>query len=169
MVLETFAIRQAVAGDEDLIVDFNLRMAQETEGKQLPEPILRRGVRAVLNDATLGRYFLGCSGQQAVGQLMLTTEWSDWRCGQFWWIQSVYVAPAWRRRGALRALYSHVRQQSQATPGVVGLRLYVERNNAAAQEAYRRLGMCDASYVVYEELCNGLAQSPSGESSRRGA
>ena len=85
-----------------------------------------------------------------VGTLMLTSEWSDWRNGDWWWIQSVYVAPEHRRRGVYAALYRHVEALARATPGVVGLRLYVEKDNASAQRTYAALGMVDAGYAMYE-------------------
>ena len=87
---------------------------------------------------------------EPVGMLMLTREWSDWRCGHWWWIQSVYVAPAHRRGGVFRALYAHVHALAAAEPDVLGLRLYVERDNATAQATYSSLGMHDAGYRIFE-------------------
>jgi GNAT superfamily N-acetyltransferase len=86
----------------------------------------------------------------AVGTLMFTREWSDWRNGDWWWIQSVYVAPEHRRQGVYRALYRHVEQLARATPDVIGLRLYVERDNQRAQQTYTALGMVDAGYRIFE-------------------
>jgi ribosomal protein S18 acetylase RimI-like enzyme len=83
---------------------------------------------------------------------MLTREWSDWRNGDWWWIQSVYVAPDHRRGGVFATLYRHVEQLARDTPGVIGLRLYVEKDNAAAQRTYAALGMHDAGYAMYEQL-----------------
>jgi len=83
---------------------------------------------------------------------MLTYEWSDWRNGQIWWIQSVYVPAEFRRLGVFRALYQHVEQFARRTSGVVGLRLYVERHNTAALDVYRRMGLADAGYVVLEKV-----------------
>lgn len=147
-----FAIRDALPADAETIVEYNARLAEETEGKALDGDALRRGVRAVLDDVAHGRYFLACRDRAIVGQLMLTYEWSDWRNGRIWWIQSVYVLPSARRQGAYKALYAHVRRLARETPGVVGLRLYVEHHNARAQEVYRRLGMREAGYRVLEEM-----------------
>ena len=149
---DSFAIRAAAPADEDAIVNFNARLAAETEAKILHGEKLRRGVRAALHDAANGRYFMACRGNEVVGQLMLTYEWSDWRNGRIWWIQSAYMLPAHRRQGAFAALYEHVRRRAAETPGVVGLRLYVERHNAAAQEVYRRLGLRDSGYQVLEDI-----------------
>jgi ribosomal protein S18 acetylase RimI-like enzyme len=145
-------IRLATVTDIDTIVQFNRAMASETEMKELSLDVVRSGVTAVVSDPALGRYFLSMDGAEINGQLMLTTEWSDWRNGQVWWIQSVYVRPDYRRRGVFRALYRHIEQLAGATVGVVGLRLYVEHNNRVAQSVYNELGMRDAGYVVLEKM-----------------
>jgi ribosomal protein S18 acetylase RimI-like enzyme len=145
-------VRLATADDIETIVQFNIAMASETEAKELPLAVLRSGVAAAISDPTLGRYFLATDGTEVTGQLMLTTEWSDWRNGQMWWIQSVYVRPDCRRRGVFRALYRYVEQLASTTAGVVGLRLYVECNNQVAQGVYKELGMRDAGYVVFEKM-----------------
>lgn len=143
-------IRNADPADADVIADFNARLAEESEGKKLAHDRLRHGVAAALGDPARARYFLACRGTAVVGQLMITTEWSDWRNGWFWWIQSVYVVPEERRRGVFRALYEHVEQLARGDGGIVGLRLYVEQENRRAQEVYRRLGMKPPGYFVLE-------------------
>jgi GNAT superfamily N-acetyltransferase len=145
-----FQIREAADGDLDVIVDFNARIANETENKVLSRETLEAGVGAVSRDADRGRYFVACTPQAVVGQLMITTEWSDWRNGLWWWIQSVYVHPDYRGRGVFRALFRHVERLAQERPDVVGLRLYVHRDNHAARRVYERLGMQDAEYLVLE-------------------
>ena len=145
-----FHIREAIPADVDVIVDFNARIAHETEGKNLSHEVLREGIRALEGDPGRGRYLVACTPQRVVGQLMVTTEWSDWRNGIWWWIQSVYVHPEYRGHGIFRALYRHVEQQARDRPDVVGLRLYVHRDNATAQQVYGRLGMQDTEYLVYE-------------------
>ena len=133
------------------IVAGNQAMAWETEQKQLDRATLERGVLAVLGDAAKGFYLVAEDETgEVVGQLMVTFEWSDWRAGTFWWIQSVYVTPAARRSGVYRALYEHVRALANATEGVCGLRLYVERENTAAQATYAALGMARAHYEMFE-------------------
>jgi ribosomal protein S18 acetylase RimI-like enzyme len=170
-------IRPAAAADLETLVDFNCRLAEETEAKALDRHVLRAGVARVLQDNQLGRYFVAeCAplvpsphgGTVAApatviaGQLMLTTEWSDWRNGLFWWIQSVYVLPEYRRRGVLRALFEHVAALARHDPAVCGLRLYVERRNQQAQAAYERLGMRPAGYLVYEWARGPAASGPAG-------
>jgi GNAT superfamily N-acetyltransferase len=145
-------IRPAVPADADTLVRFNLRMARETEDKQLDPAVLASGVEAVLRDPALGFYRIADLEGKAVGSLLVTFEWSDWRNGTFWWVQSVYVEPEHRRRGVFRALYEDVRKQATSTPRVCGCRLYVERDNAAAQATYARLGMTETNYRLLEEL-----------------
>ena len=144
-------IRRGRPADADVVADFNRLLALESEGKSLDRAILARGVRAVLGDPARGLYFLAELDGAVVGQLMLTYEWSDWRNGWIWWIQSVYVRGDARRRGVFRALYEHAVAEAQAQPDVVGLRLYVERDNQAAQQTYLRLGMSPTGYLVLEK------------------
>ena len=143
-------VRDALDADAPTITDFNLRMALETEGKALDPALLSRGVVAALRDPKLGRYFVGIADGCIVGQVLVTYEWSDWRNGLIWWLQSVYVEPAARRRGVFRALFRHVQDLAASEPGVVGLRLYVENRNEHAMATYERLGMEDAGYRVLE-------------------
>lgn len=145
-------IRRAAAGDAEIIARFNIAMARETEGKELDSRKIGPGVRAVIERPELGFYLVAESDDVTVGSLMCTYEWSDWRNGQFWWVQSVYVLPEHRRKGVYRALYARLKALARETGGVCGFRLYVERENTRAQETYRALGMRDASYLVYEEL-----------------
>jgi ribosomal protein S18 acetylase RimI-like enzyme len=149
---QNYRVRDATSADIETIVTFNREMARETEAKDLSLEVLRPGVRAVIENPSLGRYFVACLGEEVVGQLMITTEWSDWRNGQIWWIQSVYVRPDQRRCGVFHSLYRHVEEVARTTPGVVGLRLYVEHNNAVAQRVYESLGMRNAGYVVFERM-----------------
>ena len=143
-------IRPATADDADFLATGNAAMALETEHKQLDPGIVGAGVRAALDDPGKGRYYIAEREGRRVGQLMFTYEWSDWRNGTFWWIQSVYVLPDARRGGVFRALYRHVEQLAAQDPGVCGIRLYVERENARAQETYRHCGLHDAGYAVME-------------------
>jgi ribosomal protein S18 acetylase RimI-like enzyme len=133
-----------------VIVEFNRLLAAESEGTTLNPAELTPGVAAVLADSHKGLYFVAEDDGQVVGQVCLTYEFSDWRNGWMWWIQSVYVRPEYRRRGVFRALYEHVYQSAVADPEVIGLRLYVERDNHGAQEVYRRLGMSRTGYLVLE-------------------
>ena len=145
----TVEIRPATLSDLETIVEFNARLAQETEAVDLDMDRLRAGVAAMLGDRSLGLYFIAESESGPAGQLALTYEWSDWRNGMFWWLQSVYVRPEFRRQGILRALYGHVLEMAKDR-GVCGIRLYVEKANRTAQEAYRQLGMARAVFHMYE-------------------
>jgi ribosomal protein S18 acetylase RimI-like enzyme len=148
-------IRPAGLHDLDSLVAWAQAMAWETEHKLLDEQVLRPGIAAGLADARKARYFIAERGGAAAGTLMLTTEWSDWRNGDWWWIQSVYVDHDHRRQGVYRALYAHVHALAEDDPGVCGLRLYVEKDNVAAQRTYESLGMVDARYCMYEERLRG--------------
>jgi len=143
--------RPATANDIESLAAWACAMAQETEGKRLDDDTVRRGIQAVLEQPARGRYLIAEVDGSRAGTLMLTYEWSDWRCADWWWIQSVYVDPAFRRRGVFAALYSQVKFEAEAAaPTVCGLRLYVERENAAAQRTYASLGMSESHYRLYE-------------------
>lgn len=141
-------IRPARLTDADVICDFNRRLAKETENKNLDPAVLNAGVAAMLDDPRNGRYFVAEADGQVVGQLGITLEWSDWRNGNFWWIQSVYVASDARRHGVFRKLYEHLLGEARAQPNVIGVRLYVENHNEVAQATYRKMGMAMTGYQV---------------------
>ncbi len=146
-----FDIRHAVPGDRDAIVAFNLAMALETEGRQLDPDTVAAGVEAVFQSENRGFYVVATTPDDApVGGLLITYEWSDWRNGVIWWIQSVYVDPDWRRRGVYRELYEAVKADALKRGDVAGIRLYVERDNATAHSVYEKMGMQLARYDMYE-------------------
>jgi ribosomal protein S18 acetylase RimI-like enzyme len=143
-------VRDARPADLDLLAAFNAALAEETEGRRLDAARLRAGVAAALQDPSRGQYRVAELDGRAVGALLVTREWSDWRNGWFWWIQSVYVLPQARRRGVYGALHADVLARAAAAGDVVGVRLYVEHENAGAQRTYERLGMLRSRYVFYE-------------------
>lgn len=143
-------IREATQDDRERIVLFNQALARETEGRILDRRVLDAGVRTMLSEPMRGRYVIAEQDGEVVGQLAITVEWSDWRNGEIWWIQSVYVAKSHRRRGVYGGLHGHVRELAAAS-GVAGIRLYVERDNTAARSTYEGLGMHESPYVMYEE------------------
>lgn len=153
-------LREASPLDRDFIVRGNTEMALETEGVELDPALVGPGTLAVLQDRSLGRYFIAESGGKPLGQLMLTYEWSDWRNGVFWWIQSVYVEPAHRGKGVFSALYRHVSALAEASREVCGLRLYVDRDNTRARNVYAGLGMHSTHYDVMEIVFRGPASHP---------
>jgi GNAT superfamily N-acetyltransferase len=142
--------RDALPSDAPAIIEFQLAMARETEGLELDREVLTRGVQAVFATPSLGRYFVAETDGTVVGSLMVTYEWSDWRNGTVWWIQSVFVTPEHRRRGIYADLYAHVRLLVDLDPAIRGIRLYVDRTNTSAQEVYTRLGMNGEHYQVFE-------------------
>jgi GNAT superfamily N-acetyltransferase len=156
-----FRIRPAATGDLPVLVDFNRRLAQETESTTLDPDVLTRGVRRLLESEALGFYLVAVAGAEVVGQVMVTYEWSDWRNGMIWWFQSVYVRADRRRTGVFRALFARVRELAREDPEVVGLRLYVDNENHSAQEVYRRLGFAEGGYRVLQQIpVVGARQDP---------
>jgi GNAT superfamily N-acetyltransferase len=146
----TCVIRPARAGDLSTIIEHNARMARETEGRTLDPATLEAGVLRCLEDPAKGAYYIAEVDGQPVGQLLVTREWSDWRNGWFWWIQSVYISTAHRRRGVFRMLYQQVLAEARDAGDVCGIRLYVERENAAAIRTYQHLGMIETAYRLLE-------------------
>ncbi len=147
-------VRLARPDDVDALVNFSAAMAIETEGRTLDTERLRRGTLAVLKSTARGFYLVAelpeGSLTVVVGQLLVTYEWSDWRNATFWWIQSVYVHPTWRRHGVYRRMHESVLAQARAQEEVCGVRLYVEASNTVAQTVYRRVGLSPSPYQVFE-------------------
>ena len=142
-----------MARDLDSLVEFNMGIALETEGRRLDPAVLRAGIARVLEEQpSLGFYTVAEIGGEVVGCTLITFEWSDWRNGMIWWIQSVYVAAHARGRGVFSAIHRRLDDDSRSTPGVVGFRLYVEEENHRAQEVYRRRGFERTSYIVFEGM-----------------
>jgi len=148
---DSVTVRPARPTDAETLVACNRAMAEESEDKGLDTAVLRRGVDYLLGHPRDGFYLMAERGGEVAGTLMVTYEWSDWRAGRFWWIQSVYVLPAHRRSGVYRAMHAHVREQALADSEACGLRLYVERDNSGAMATYRALGMDETHYRLYEE------------------
>jgi len=142
-------IRKATPEDADVIVDFQQKMARETEHMTLVHEIINKGVNAVFTDSTRGQYWVAEDNGKVVASLLITYEWSDWRNSNVWWLQSVYVLPAFRRTGIFRSMYQYIKDEAYKC-GVAGLRLYVETNNSRAQKTYETLGMKSEHYTMYE-------------------
>jgi GNAT superfamily N-acetyltransferase len=142
-------IRKAIFTDAPSIIDFQLRMALETENMKLVPEIVTKGVDAVFHDHSRGQYYIAESDGKVVASLLITYEWSDWRNCNVWWFQSVYVIPEFRRQGVFRKMYSHIRALAEEQD-IAGLRLYVETKNSRAQKTYEALGMSSEHYAFYE-------------------
>ncbi len=155
MMSERIHIRPACQDDVETIVTFNAAIALETENRRLDLATLRKGTLAFLGSPGYGFYIIAelpeDKSYKPVGQLMITYEWSDWRNGVFWWIQSVYVLSNRRGLGVFRAMHDHILTKSREDPRVCGLRLYVERENRTAQTVYQRVGLTPSVYAVYEQ------------------
>lgn len=145
-------IRRACLEDWEQIAQFNQLLALETEKKELDWETLAAGVKSVLNNEENGRYFVACLDGQLIGQVMHTREWSDWRNGEIWWLQSVYVDAEFRKQGVFRTLYQTVLNEAKENEKVVGIRLYVENENHRAHQTYQKLGMSHSGYQVLEEM-----------------
>lgn len=144
-------IRLATVADAEFLVRGNASMALETEHLSLDLDRLRDGVHAIFEEPSRGIYYIAEVAGRRAGQMMITYEWSDWRNGTFWWIQSVWVEPELRGQGVFKALYAHVEKLARADGRVCGLRLYVENNNERAQGTYERCGMKRTVYQMFEE------------------
>jgi GNAT superfamily N-acetyltransferase len=145
-----FTVRQAIPSDAPAIVEFNRRLASETENLTLDPAVLGPGVAAVLADQALGRYFVADEAGDVIGQLMITYEWSDWRNGWIWWIQSVYVRADRRQSNVFRSIFQFAVDQARAEGNVVAMRLYVEQKNRPAQETYKRLGFDEMHFYLFQ-------------------
>jgi len=142
--------RRATSSDSAIIAEFNAAMAKETENLELNREHLQKGTDALIADSSKGIYFLAETDGKIVGQLMITYEWSDWRNATFWWIQSVYVQPEYRKQGIFRSLYRYVESIARNRGDVCGLRLYVDQSNKHAQQTYEALGMKRSHYQMMD-------------------
>jgi ribosomal protein S18 acetylase RimI-like enzyme len=145
-------IRQATINDAAAIADFNIKMAKETEDIDLITDVIKAGVRNMIENPVMGFYLVAEEDDIIQASLMVTNEWSDWRNGLFWWIQSVFIQPQFRRMGLYSKLYKKVKTLAQDRGNVVGFRLYVEHENITAQKTYRSLGMEKTNYQLFEEM-----------------
>ena len=152
MIVVDIQVIQAGPRHSEIIAEFNQAMAIETEGRKLPWDKIHPGIKAILQDSSLGFYLVALYQGEVVGCLAITYEWSDWRNGFFWWIQSVFVAPSHRTKGVFTGLYSHVKSLASSKPDVCGVRLYVEKENTSAQQTYKKLGMIETHYRIMEEV-----------------
>ena len=144
-------IHKATLSNAPSIIDFQQKMAWETEHLTLVPDLVTKGVNAVLISNACGQYFIAEDDGKVVASLLITYEWSDWRNSNIWWFQSVYVLPEWRRKGIFRSMYLHIKAEAEKQ-GVAGLRLYVETNNSTARKTYEALGMQCEHYKMYEWL-----------------
>jgi GNAT superfamily N-acetyltransferase len=142
-------IRKAIPEDATAIIDFQQKMAWETEQMTLVPEVIFKGVKAVFDKPARGQYWVAEDNGNVVASLLITYEWSDWRNSDVWWIQSVYVLPEFRRSGIFRSMYEFIKAEAIKT-GIAGLRLYVELNNSKAQNTYKMLGMNCNHYTMYE-------------------
>ena len=145
-------VRIATLNDVESIVDFQLKMASETEGIKLHEPTVLKGVTAVISDKSKGQYYVTEINGKIIASLLTTYEWSDWRNGTILWIQSVYVLYEYRRKGIYRNMYSHLKQLVMENDNLNGIRLYADKSNLPAHKTYLKLGMSPDHYVTFEWL-----------------
>ena len=143
-------ITRGKASDIDAIVRFQADMAMESEGTMLDMDRLTLGVTSAINDEQKGIYLVARANDTPIGSLMLTREWSDWNNQWYWWIQSVYVMPEYRKKGVYKALYATLKDMAREN-GVSQIRLYADKSNVSAQHVYKRLGMHESHYLMFEE------------------
>lgn len=155
-------IRQAVSTDVETITQFNIALCRETEGRELDPTTVTAGVTRFVSEPNRGKYFVAVIDGKVVGQTAYTFEWSDWRNGEIWWIQSVYVHPDFRSQGVFRTLFNHIKELGEADVDCCGIRLYMEQDNDTARESYRRLGFGETGYVVFERLFSSTNENSKG-------
>ena len=143
-------IRKANLEDLETLVDFQYRMALESENLELDKPVLEKGVEAAISNEGKAMVYVAHEQNRIVGSLMITFEWSDWRNGWVWWIQSLYVIPEYRRQGVFKQMYSYLQDLVSRRDDVKGIRLYVDQSNVRAQKVYQAIGMCGEHYTTYE-------------------
>ncbi len=143
-------VKEASFSDADGIAGFQIAMALETENLQLDKILVQQGVNAVFEDTGKGRYFIALDDEKLIASLMITDEWSDWRNGYIYWIQSVYVLPEYRGKGVFKQMYLHIKALVQNDPALSGIRLYVDKTNHKAQKVYKNIGMNDSHYQLFE-------------------
>jgi ribosomal protein S18 acetylase RimI-like enzyme len=143
-------IRPATEKDAKCIIDFQLNMALETENVKLDNTILSEGLKRLFEDPAKGKYYVAVDEGEIIGCLMTTFEWSEWRCGNILWIQSVYIKPSHRSQGVFKNMYEYMKSLVTPESEYRGIRLYVDKTNAAAQKVYEKLGMNGEHYQVYE-------------------
>jgi ribosomal protein S18 acetylase RimI-like enzyme len=143
-------IRKATFHDIHVLVDFQQRLALESEGVTLDAATLKKGMRALFEDPTKGFYNVAEDGGEVVGCHMITYEWSDWRNGMVWWLQSVYVKKSYRQKGVFRKMFENLSAIVKNDPTVIGLRLYVDKSNSRAMDVYKAMGMNGDHYTVFE-------------------
>ena len=144
------SIRKASARDIDVIAGFQIRLAEETENVKLDADVVTKGLSALLKDQSKGIYYLAVDDGEPVGCHLITFEWSEWRNGNVWWLQSVYVKESHRKKKVFSAMYENIRRMIKNDPGILGLRLYVDKSNQRAQQVYTSLGMNGEHYTVFE-------------------
>lgn len=147
-------IRLATFEDIETITGFQMAMALETEELILDRDILRNGIEAAVKDEHKGRIYVAeeSAGGKVIGSLMITLEWSDWRNGWIWWIESLYVLPESRKNGVFKGMYDYIKSRVLADKQIKGLRLYVDKRNTRAQKVYEAIGMSGEHYTTYEWL-----------------
>ncbi|AYB30509.1 GNAT family N-acetyltransferase [Chryseolinea soli] len=147
-------IQKATLQDIDTLIDFQQKLASESEGVTLNGDVLRKGLQALFADRNKGFYFVAKENAEVIGCHMITFEWSDWRNGMVWWIQSVYVKETHRKKGVFKLMFDNLLNILSTDPGIIGLRLYVDKSNARAMKVYEAMGMDGSHYTVYERMKN---------------
>jgi len=153
-MISELVCREARLEDQGSIVEFQLAMAQETEKLRLDPDTCSKGVAAVFQNSHLGKYFVAEKQGTVVGSLLIIPEWSDWRNAMVWWVHSVYIIPSERKKGFFSVMYEYIKEQGRAENGIRGLRLYVDRTNLNAQAVYKKLGMSNHHYELFEWMRN---------------
>lgn len=150
MQQKKFTLRRAEAKDLDILVDFNNRLAIETENRPLDLTVLRSSMKHILEDERKGVYWFACDGDKVVGQIMYVFEWSTWRDKNFMWLTDLYVLPEYRKQGVFKLLSQHMMNFYRENPDIIGLRFYVDKENTGVVPLYHRIGWKESNYDLWE-------------------
>lgn len=143
-----YSVRPATVDDFETLVAFTLAEARDAERRILDLEGARRGVRGAFQSPPRAIYWVAVAeDERVVASTSIVTEWSNFRGGDYWWIQSLYVLPEHRGKGLVDVLLAHVSTQAVAG-GALDLRLYGFDTNERALRAYQRCGFELSRYVV---------------------
>jgi len=151
--IKKWEIREAEKSDLDVLMNFSLHIAEETEAKILNQEKVRSGIKSVLDDPSKGIIFVACDKKIVIGCFMINgREWSEWRNGYILWLTGTYTAVEYRRMGVRKALFDFAVRWGKSQPQVIGLRGYRHKLNNAIHSAALTGGMQETEYRINEYL-----------------
>lgn len=136
-------LREAAPEDEAELLRMMRALAEQEPGKiQFDAAAAQVALRTLFAQPELGRTWLVCDGGSAVGYLVLTLGFSFEFRGRDAFIDELYIAPGYRRRGLGRMAMEFAEKRAKEL-GVNAVHLEVDHGNDPAMELYRRIGYAD--------------------------